>query len=430
MPRFTVLLPTHNRADVIGFAILSILAQTEQDFELLVVGDGCTDGTADVVAAFEDRRIRWFDLEKAPHSGYANRNIALRQANGEFIAYAQHDDLMLPDHLALLGRAMGPEIEWAYSRPLWVTTDGIVVPCGTNLTIPDELRHFLEVRNTIPSNCVAHRRDCLERFGFWPEDIPRVADWLLWRTMVGSVGPDAIAYVPVGTSLHFSAAWKSSRHGGVPEVATWLAVIEKTGWWPQPLRRAVPPDQPEQRVWFEALRAAGCDVIKELRAATELVMDRQGWNSILHTLPRVEELETALAQHETALARHEADRAAANGRVAHLETSLRDAVAGHESAMKAAEAKARDLEAGWQAARVQVTAVRRELSESTARLTRTIDDLELTTRELERMTGDLDESRAAVSQLQQNLDAILASRSWRVTEPVRRLCGFMRGRFR
>src|SRR4051794_20975014 len=170
MPRFTVLLPTHNRADVIGFAIRSILAQTETDFELLVVGDGCTDGTAEIVAGFDDPRISWFALNKAPYSGYSNRNIVLREAKGEFIAYAQHDDLMLPDHLALFGRAMQSEIDWAYSRPLWVTTDGIIVPYGTNLTIPDELRHFLEVRNTIPSNCVVHRRDCLERFGYWPED--------------------------------------------------------------------------------------------------------------------------------------------------------------------------------------------------------------------------------------------------------------------
>src|SRR3954454_21827310 len=127
VPRFTVLLPTHNRADVIAYSIRSILAQTERDFELFVVGDGCTDGTAEVVAAFGDPRVHWFDLPKAPHSGYANRNIALRHANGEFIAYAQHDDLMFADHLARFREVMESAIAWAYSRPLWVTTDGIVV---------------------------------------------------------------------------------------------------------------------------------------------------------------------------------------------------------------------------------------------------------------------------------------------------------------
>ena len=68
-PEFTIILPTHARKDVLGFAILSVLAQKESSFELLVVGDGAEDGTAEVVQTFEDRRIKWLNFPKAAGFG-------------------------------------------------------------------------------------------------------------------------------------------------------------------------------------------------------------------------------------------------------------------------------------------------------------------------------------------------------------------------
>src|SRR5579864_9033978 len=191
-PRFSVLLPTYNRADVLGFAIASVLAQSDPDFELLIVADGCTDGTRDVIASFSDPRIRFFDLPKAPYFGYANRNVALREARGRLIAFAAHDDILLPDHLALMGDLLDRSgVAWGYSRPLWVSTDGVVVPFCTNLDVADEMRDFLERRNPIPAGCVVHTRAALERAGFWPEDVPTAADWELWRRILAATGGSA-----------------------------------------------------------------------------------------------------------------------------------------------------------------------------------------------------------------------------------------------
>jgi Glycosyltransferases involved in cell wall biogenesis len=130
-PLVTILLPTHNRADVLRYAIRSVMWQTEQDFELLIVGDGCTDDTREVVAGFRDARplVR---PAKAPFSGYANRNIALRQALGRYITYAQHDDIMLPDHVERLIAALEASgADWVYSRPLWCMPDGFIFPSSS-----------------------------------------------------------------------------------------------------------------------------------------------------------------------------------------------------------------------------------------------------------------------------------------------------------
>jgi glycosyltransferase involved in cell wall biosynthesis len=113
-PRISVLIPTHNRSRLLRLAMSSVLTQTERDIEILVVGDGCTDDTADVVASFADARIHWLDLPKASYFGYANRNVALRQATGSYIAFLTDDDLLLPDHLALLASTLEEsDAEWA-----------------------------------------------------------------------------------------------------------------------------------------------------------------------------------------------------------------------------------------------------------------------------------------------------------------------------
>jgi glycosyltransferase involved in cell wall biosynthesis len=271
-PRFSVLMPTHNRADVLGYAIRSVLWQSDPDFELLIVGDGCTDDTAEIVAQHKDPRIRWFDLPKAPYFGYANRNIALREARGEYVAFAPHDDLLLPDHLALLGaEAERTQAEWLYSRPVWISSDGVVVPSMVNLHNADELRIFLTRYNTIPAACVFHRRDCLDKYGNWPEDSPTAGDWQLWIRMIEGGGRERFAYCPTPSTLHFRAVWQSDRAMGSRLVAAALAHA-KRDWWPADLKLTIPRNVPVQALFFEEI--AERDYTSRLRRATSAYLDR------------------------------------------------------------------------------------------------------------------------------------------------------------
>jgi glycosyltransferase involved in cell wall biosynthesis len=295
-PRFSVLLPAHNRADVIGYAIASVLKQTERDFELLVVGDGCTDNTAEVVRGFCDPRIRWFDLPKAPFFGYANRNAALREAKGDLVAYLGHDDLLLPDHLAELGSCFEAQAtEWAYSRPLWVSTDGFVVPFAVNLGNPNELQYFLTVRNSIPSCCVVHRRSCLEAYGYWPEDIPRGADWKLWIRIIEGGARQRLAFCRIPTALHFKADWRPGKTG-FTRANGGVAAAEMLDWWPFGLKLEIRSGATEQQIFFETMTAGGATWVAALREATDDALDGLAWLAINTLIPKLRRRQAAATQ--------------------------------------------------------------------------------------------------------------------------------------
>lgn len=299
-PRYSILLPTHDRADVVGYAVRSVLGQTEQDFELLVVGDGCTDETGSVVLAFDDPRIRWFDLPKAPHFGYANRNLALREARGELIAYMAHDDLLLPDHLERLSAPFAdPDVEWAYSRPMWISDDGILVPFVVDLRDHVQLKFFLEVANSIPATCVVHRKACLDRYGFWPEDVPSAGDWEYWKTIIRPSGGANMAYVSEATTLHFRASWRDPGRWGPAPLHQWLEIADQGRSWPRPLQVALSAGEPPQASVLRVIEDRPEQWTAAMRKATLEATDLVAWTQARQLDRLYEELQQARAEAET-----------------------------------------------------------------------------------------------------------------------------------
>lgn len=98
MPRISVILPVHNRADVLPRAIRSVLEQEFSDFELIVVDDGSTDSSSNVVEGFGDDRIRLVRLDRN-RGGNAARNEGIRAARAPLIAFLDSDDCYLPNKL-------------------------------------------------------------------------------------------------------------------------------------------------------------------------------------------------------------------------------------------------------------------------------------------------------------------------------------------
>lgn len=97
-PMVSVIIPTYNRAHVLGRAIKSVIDQTFTDFELIVVDDGSTDNTEELVTSFDDSRIRF--LRHGQNRGVsAARNTGIRWARGQYIAFQDSDDEWLPQKL-------------------------------------------------------------------------------------------------------------------------------------------------------------------------------------------------------------------------------------------------------------------------------------------------------------------------------------------
>lgn len=122
-PFFSVVVPIYNRAGVLAGAIRSVLAQTEQDFDIIIVDDGSADHPEKIVEGFADPRIRLVRKENGGGGSARNRGIDL--ARGRFIAFLDSDDVFLPHHLATMRRLVEGKTNVAgYARMIVDRGDG------------------------------------------------------------------------------------------------------------------------------------------------------------------------------------------------------------------------------------------------------------------------------------------------------------------
>jgi glycosyltransferase involved in cell wall biosynthesis len=159
-PRVTVIIPTYNWSSVLPYSISSVLRQSFTDFELLVVGDGCTDDSEQVVTAITDPRLRWINLPVNDGHQSAPNNEGLLQARGSIIAYLGHDDLWLPHHLEVMVAAIDAGADVAYSIVHMIGAEGKILPPA------GEMPRF-QPGQWMPPTGVAHRRIAAERAGRW-----------------------------------------------------------------------------------------------------------------------------------------------------------------------------------------------------------------------------------------------------------------------
>jgi radical SAM protein with 4Fe4S-binding SPASM domain len=192
---FSIIMPVWNRTEKVGAAIESVLGQTWQDFELIVVDDGSTDDTASVVNAYEDGRIRFF---QRPHGGVCKtRNFALAKAERPYIAYLDSDNAWHPDYLAEMRQALldSPESHpTAYCRARLLRRDRKTGELGLHCHIgkPFNFKELIR-RNYIDLNAFVHARALIGSTGGFDEKLRRLNDWDLILRLTSLSPP---VYVP------------------------------------------------------------------------------------------------------------------------------------------------------------------------------------------------------------------------------------------
>lgn len=174
-PRVSVLIPCYNAGPYLGQAIQSVLDQTYQDLEIIVVDDGSTDDTAAVAKSFPSVRY----IHNA-HSGISvSRNLAIREARGEMVAFLDADDMWTPDKLE-------KQLAYLDSRPdcqvVYTLVENFFDGPPESMTQRQGELLKAKVEYCLPAACI--RRAVFEKYGGFREDYPYGEDtqWLarLW----------------------------------------------------------------------------------------------------------------------------------------------------------------------------------------------------------------------------------------------------------
>jgi glycosyltransferase involved in cell wall biosynthesis len=193
MPKVSIIIPSYNHEKYVGEAIQSVLNQTFQDFEIIVVDDASSDATVRIIEGITDPRIRLIKMtdNRAVHT----RNLALSLAEGEYVAFQNSDDRWDPQKLqaqvAVLDNQPnvvacftgvesidvgGATLTKSFAKKLFVTR---------NRTREEWLQRFFETGNCLCITSSLVRREAIETVGGFRESLVQMGDLDLWVQLAG-----------------------------------------------------------------------------------------------------------------------------------------------------------------------------------------------------------------------------------------------------
>jgi GalNAc5-diNAcBac-PP-undecaprenol beta-1,3-glucosyltransferase len=236
MPEATVIVPTHEHGPTLRHAVGSALRQTISDIEVIVIGDGVTDETREVIEELlrQDQRVRFLDRPKGPGHGFVHRHEAVEGAASDRILYLSDDDLWFPEHAAMLCELL-EEADFAAGLAINLRPEGPRLK-PRDLSLPYYQERVRSRAAQLQLSAVGHTQDAYRRLshGWLVETLNYKAVWAQffespWRT--ASAGRPTVLQFPsparAELSLDARAAELESWEGALARSTERLELTEQ-----------------------------------------------------------------------------------------------------------------------------------------------------------------------------------------------------------
>src|SRR3569833_1056935 len=179
-PLVSVVIATYNAGAYLREAIESVLAQSVSDLEVIVVDDGSTDPTRELVSQIKDERLKYFWQANAGQTSAKNHGV--QRATGRFIGFCDGDDYWYKDKLELQLplMAQAPEVGVVYSPADAIDQDGVFLDKTITSPYRGNVTHHLFMSNFVSFGTALVRSECFNRVGGFDSSLRMGIDWDLW----------------------------------------------------------------------------------------------------------------------------------------------------------------------------------------------------------------------------------------------------------
>ncbi len=224
MPTVSVIIPAYNQGHYLTEAINSVLDQTYQDYEVVLIDDGSEDNTSTVAKNFSNSRFHYIHQEN--HGLSSARNVGLHNILGPLVTFLDADDKFLPEKLALLVPILEkqPNIGLIAGKAIFIDENSRLLNKMINTRLPDDPTLLL-FGNPIHVGSILVRRTWLDKVGLFDESLQACEDWDMWLRL--AMAGCQLSSIEQSVSL-YRVHYKQMTRGAKRMREAMFTVLDKT----------------------------------------------------------------------------------------------------------------------------------------------------------------------------------------------------------